>query len=61
MPASFSVVKLTKNNASQLHNEDYGVGVTSYLVDGKVDRPVKRCGRQGGWVWRWMGPSKGPN
>jgi hypothetical protein len=47
MPASFSLVKLTKNNASQLH-EDYGEGVTSYLVDGKVDGPVKRCGREGG-------------
>lgn len=48
MPASFSVLKLTKNNCSQLHNEDYGEGVTSYLVDGKVDEPVKRCGREGG-------------
>jgi hypothetical protein len=33
MLASFSGVKLTKKNTSQLHNEDYGVGVTSYLVD----------------------------
>ena len=47
MPASFSGVKLTKNNASQLHNKDYGVGVTSYLVGGKVDGPVKRCGGGG--------------
>jgi hypothetical protein len=36
MPASFSMVMLTKKNASQLHNRDYAAGVTDYLVDGKL-------------------------